>query len=200
MLHRLGWPRPVRSTVVVAVMVAEEGTDPVRAEISDTVLSVAGHDYRVRKHNLFPVDAPLEITQDKLAAGDVIAKVTQSLHDFSPGHGDVAPSSVAVEFFIVLDKWLNQYFLAGPITCFPGKHPNLGNIDFDGLGHCSQSVEMVDELEGFVHGLDIECEEIIGKHGTSFEPLKYAFAAFTRPISIRPTGDQAKRALRKGVP
>lgn len=85
-------------------MLAEERADTIGSKISHAIVAVSRQDDGVREDNLVLVDAALEIAQDELAACDVVAEVTEGLHDLSPRLRVVAPSGVAVELLIVLDE------------------------------------------------------------------------------------------------
>lgn len=84
MLNRVSRLRPVPATVVIAVMLAEEGADTGGTKISDTVLTVPRQDDRVGENDLVLVDATLEVAQNVIPARDVVTKVAKGLHDLSP--------------------------------------------------------------------------------------------------------------------
>ena len=71
----VGGLSPMRSAVVFAIMLAEKGADALGAEVCDAVLAGPRKDDRVGEDDFLLVDATLDIAQDVVAAGDVVAKV-----------------------------------------------------------------------------------------------------------------------------
>jgi hypothetical protein len=84
-------------------MVAEEGTDALRAE---TVLPGSRKDDRIGQDDFPLVDAALEVAKDEVTTRNVVAEVAQGLHNLAPFSCVVIPSGVAVELLVVLDERL----------------------------------------------------------------------------------------------
>lgn len=72
---RTGRLGPVRAAVAVVGMLAEEGADAIRAEVGHAVLAGLGEDDGVGQDELVLVDAALQVTENVVAAGDVVAEV-----------------------------------------------------------------------------------------------------------------------------
>jgi hypothetical protein len=56
-------------------MLAEEGADAIGAEIGDAVLAGPRQDDGIGEDDFLLVDAALDVTQDIVTAGDVVAEV-----------------------------------------------------------------------------------------------------------------------------
>lgn len=111
-LGGIGRLAPVRSAVVVAVVLRKEGTYATGAKIRDAELAGAREDDGVGKHHLPRVDAALQIAEDVEATANVVAKVANSLHDLGLAAVVVCPSGFAVKLLVVANKGLNEDLLA----------------------------------------------------------------------------------------
>ena len=115
MWNRISRLDPTRATESVAVVMAEKRADTFGSKVSDAIFAISRQDDRVRKYGLPLIDATLEVAENVVSARNVVAKVTKGLHNLSPGNRVIAPSTVAVELLIVLDKRLTEYFLPTPL-------------------------------------------------------------------------------------
>lgn len=66
---------PVRAAVAVTGMLTKEGANAIRAKVGYAVLAGLGEDNRVGQDKLVLVDAALQVTEDVVTAGDIVAKV-----------------------------------------------------------------------------------------------------------------------------
>lgn len=146
------------------------------------------------------VDAPLEVAEDVVAAGYVVAKVAQGLHDLSPLPRRVGPASVAVELLVVLDEGLLETLDPRPAPRPSVKGPDLGDVDLDGLVEDVEPVEAIGNLEGLVDSLDVQGEEIGFEGGARLEPLAYARLARPAALSVLAPRDPAEGSRGKRVP
>lgn len=96
----------MRATEAVADVLSEKRADAPGAKICHAVLAIPRQDNGIREDYLMLVDAALEVAQNIIAAGHMVAKVAEGLHDFPPYPSLVGPSAIAVELLVVLDKWL----------------------------------------------------------------------------------------------
>lgn len=193
---RLG---PARTAETVAIMLAEERADTVRTEISDTVLTVPRQDDGVGEDNLPLVDAALEVAENVKSAGDVVAEVTECLHDLSPYPGVVDPTAVAVELLVIVDKRLREHFVVTPLAAIVNKCPYLWYVDFDSLVHDAQLVEHVDHLQRLVDGLDVEGKIVVGEDCARLKPLGNARLPGALALSVGSFGHPAESSLCKGI-
>jgi hypothetical protein len=145
------------------------------------------------------IDATLYIAQDIKAASDMVAEVTERLHNLTPGDGIVVPAAVAVELGIVLDKRFDQGFRPRPFGSVVNEFPYLGNIYLDSLVDGAKVVEVIDDFKGLVHGFDVKGEVVGLENGSRLEPLGDTCLALAGTLGVFTLGDVSKSALGKGV-
>lgn len=196
----VGGRGPVWAAVPVARVLVKEGTDAVRAKIGNSVSAGSGYDDGVRQDDFVLVDATLEVTQDKVPTGNVVAEVAQGLHDQGPFPSLVAPPGVAVKLLIVLDKRLDQGPLASPaVSTIVIELPYLRHVYLDCFIDYVQLIELVDNVQGLVHSLDIEAEVILLEDGARLEPLANAGLVTASTLGIFPLCNPPKSTRSKGV-
>jgi hypothetical protein len=69
----------VRAAIIIAVMLAEKSADAVGAKIRHAVLAGPGQDDRVRENDFMLIDAALEVAQDIVSTGNMIAEVCPTM-------------------------------------------------------------------------------------------------------------------------
>jgi hypothetical protein len=74
-LSGVGRSGPAWTAVAVAGVLAEERSDSVWAEVGHAVLASLGQDHGIGQDDLVLVDAALQVAEDVVAAGDVVAEV-----------------------------------------------------------------------------------------------------------------------------
>ena len=60
-------------------MLAEERADAIGTEVGDTILAVPRQNDRVRQHDFLLVDSALEVAQDVVSAGNVVAEALRRM-------------------------------------------------------------------------------------------------------------------------
>lgn len=110
----------------------------------------------------------------------MIRKVTQRLHGLIPDViGDRCPSSIAIEFLKIPNKWLDKGFLPSA-----GIFPNLGLIQNDWTVNNSGRVPAVDDALCPLNNIELLVEIVVCKDRTGLEFLGHTLLPCARTLDI----------------
>lgn len=128
------------------------------------------------------INTALKVAKHVLPAGDMIAKVAQSLHGERPRPTIIGyPPKIAVEHLVILNEWLDKDCLASPLwTRSLIGRPYARYVQFDSKVDNLELVEELDDLEGFVHGFDVEMSIVTFIHSTFFVPFVASISTYQR--------------------
>ena len=191
---------PFGSTILVASVVREEGADARRSKVSWAESPRRRHHDGISEDDAITVEAPLQVAQDGLSVGHMVRKVREGLHDTWPRQRVVGPPGVGVELLIVLDEWLLQDLLSGPLgSRVLFKCPHLWTIDLDHFVYQTAGIPLRDEADSLLHRGNVRVEEMTLHDASRLKPFAHALLSSPGALGVASPRHPTECTLREGV-